>query len=318
VVWTGGQRFVHDGLITTTAGVTSGIPGALELVKELAGPAEAERVGAAIGYPDQSSAGKTTIPAQTFDISDAPVALNAVLPWFRPTVGVGLTDGISELDAVAVFEVYTVSGAARTVALAASTAVTTQHGLVLITTPYTSQTQHLDRLILPGSAARDAGLLAWARGRQLDPTALTEQSATRGAFDAALEDLVGQAGNATAMTTAKFIDYPTTRLDLQGTTTDSRSIWLLVLTAVLAAGVGALPSLLRRGQGLAGRQALASEPAPIARRTIMIPTAATPNKVPRRRTAYGAGLLFASAAANPATRHPDPTGPAAGLPRLTR
>ena len=126
VNWISGRRFVQDGLITTTAGVTSGIPGALELVKELAGPAEAERVGAEIGYPDWSSAGETAIPEQALALSDTPVALNAVLPWFRPTVGVGLTDGISEVDAVAPFEVYTVSGAARTVALAASAAVTTQ------------------------------------------------------------------------------------------------------------------------------------------------------------------------------------------------
>ncbi|MBD1541105.1 hypothetical protein G9E11_02325 [Arthrobacter sp. IA7] len=60
----------------------------------------------------------TAIAEQAFNTGDAPVVLNAVLPWFRPTVGIGLTDGISELDAVAAFEVYTVSGAARTVALA--------------------------------------------------------------------------------------------------------------------------------------------------------------------------------------------------------
>ena len=52
------------------------------------------------------------------------------------------------------------------------------------------------------------------------------------------------------MTTAKFIDYPTTQLGLQGTATDSRSIWLLILSAVLATCVGALPSLLRRIPGL--------------------------------------------------------------------
>ena len=46
-----GQRYVVDGSITTTGGVTSGIFGALRLVGQLAGTAEAERVGRELAYP---------------------------------------------------------------------------------------------------------------------------------------------------------------------------------------------------------------------------------------------------------------------------
>ena len=45
VDWVRGQRYVQDGKITTTAGVTSGVFGALRLVQQLAGAAEAQRVG---------------------------------------------------------------------------------------------------------------------------------------------------------------------------------------------------------------------------------------------------------------------------------
>ena len=41
----GGLRFVQDGRITTTAGVTSGVPGALKVMEDMAGAVEAERVG---------------------------------------------------------------------------------------------------------------------------------------------------------------------------------------------------------------------------------------------------------------------------------
>src|SRR3954471_19285487 len=44
VRWVRGGRWVEDGSVTTTAAVSSGVPGALHLVAELAGPAEAERV----------------------------------------------------------------------------------------------------------------------------------------------------------------------------------------------------------------------------------------------------------------------------------
>jgi putative intracellular protease/amidase len=259
VDWVTGQRFVRDGRITTTAGVTSGIPGALQLVHDLAGESEAARVGAEIGYPGWSTAKGTAIADQAFNTGDAPVVLNAVLPWFRPTVGIGLTDGIGELDAVAAFEVYTISGAARTLALAAAPSVRTKHGLVLLTTPLASREPHLDRLILPGSAAHDSGLLSWARSRQLTPTALI-QSPERAAFDVALEELAGHAGNATAITTAKFIDYPTGQLHLDANATDTRSTWLLFLTAVLAASAGALPSLVRRAPYFRGRKTRTQEP----------------------------------------------------------
>ena len=45
VHWMGGLRFVQDGRITTTAGVTSGVPGALKVMEEMAGAVEADRVG---------------------------------------------------------------------------------------------------------------------------------------------------------------------------------------------------------------------------------------------------------------------------------
>ena len=44
VHWMRGRRWVEDGSVTTTAAVSSGVPGALHLVAELAGPAEAQRV----------------------------------------------------------------------------------------------------------------------------------------------------------------------------------------------------------------------------------------------------------------------------------
>jgi transcriptional regulator GlxA family with amidase domain len=53
--WMDRRRFVRDGRITTTAGITSGIPGALSVVSELAGASAATTVGAQLGYPGWSS-----------------------------------------------------------------------------------------------------------------------------------------------------------------------------------------------------------------------------------------------------------------------
>jgi putative intracellular protease/amidase len=80
VEWVRGQRYVQDGTLTTTAGVTSGV-------------------------------------------------------WLRPTVGVGLVEGVGELEVAASFEVYASSFTARTVPIAAEATVTTRHGLRLVATP---------------------------------------------------------------------------------------------------------------------------------------------------------------------------------------
>ncbi|MDN4611885.1 DJ-1/PfpI family protein [Arthrobacter burdickii] len=243
VQWVGGQRYVQDGQFTTTAGVSSGVPGALRMIHDFAGPEEAARVGALVGYPGWSVTRSTAIPEQAFAAADAQVGLNAVLPWFRPTVGVGLTDGIGEMDAVATFEAYMVSGAARTVAVAATASVTTRHGMVLLTTPVSTHGPAVDRLVLPGSAAPDPRLGAWASERSIR-TEVIAPSEGRTAFDSALEELSAHAGRATVAATAKFIEYPIEQLDLDTEARGFRSTLLLGVAVLLALGAGALPSLL--------------------------------------------------------------------------
>lgn len=115
------ERFVTDGTITTTAGVTSGIPAALDLVNELAGHPEASRVGHLVHYPNWSPTASTKIPVQSFAAADLPVGLNLAVPWLWPTLGMALVDGVGEIHVASAFEVYSVSYAARTVAIATAT-----------------------------------------------------------------------------------------------------------------------------------------------------------------------------------------------------
>src|SRR3954452_9781588 len=167
VHWVSGRRWVEDGSVTTTAAVSSGVPGALHLVAELAGPAEAQRVAdlhPELGWTPGES---TVITKDHFAIRDAPVGLNFVEPWFRPTVGIALDDGVDELDATAAFEVYTQSAAARTVALGTGDTVRTRHGLTLLTTS-THDAPSLSRIVVPGAHDIDAGMQRWAASRHVD------------------------------------------------------------------------------------------------------------------------------------------------------
>jgi putative intracellular protease/amidase len=247
VDWVRGQRYVRDGAITTTAGVTSGVPGALAVVDELAGPAEAERVGRAVDYPGWSPDRPAAIPEQRFSLSDLGPGLDHVLPWGRPVVAVGLADGSSEIDVAAAFEVYGMSAAAGTVAVAAGPTVTTGHGLVLTTTPLAAAPV-VDRLVVPSAAtvaAVDPRLREWAGGRGLAVEPLRGPGGERG-FDAALQDLAAHDGRAAALSAAKMIDYPADRLPATGSGHSWRAPVLLGLSVLLAVGVGLLPTALRR------------------------------------------------------------------------
>src|SRR4051794_3027732 len=246
VHWVEGRRYVQDGPVTTTAGITSGIPGALQVVADLAGPEEATRVGRVIGYPNWSVDGETTIPTQSFALADLPVGLNALIPWGRPTIGVALTDGVGEIDVASTFEVYAASYAARAVPISTSGAVTTQHGMVLLAnTP--EDAPSLTRMAVPGSggvASVDPHLREWS-ARHNVPVDAVQHTDARPAFDAALEYLSTQTGRMTAVSAAKMIDYPVGKLRLADHT-GSRIPLLLTLGLGLAASAAAAPVAARR------------------------------------------------------------------------
>ncbi|MEV6983051.1 DJ-1/PfpI family protein [Sphaerisporangium sp. NPDC051017] len=274
VHWLRGERYVEDGEITTTAGITSGTVGALRLVERLAGAAEAGRIGAELRYPGWTLDGPTAITANRLVPSDLPYALNAAFPWLRPTVGVGLSDGVGEIDVAAAFEVYSgVSFSARAIPVGAKETVTTRHGVVLVTEPAGEAVPALDRLLIPGTDAAgvaggtprageaggaagpgtgtggqaDPVLARWASGRGLVPeTPGGGRRAAEFGFDPVLRDLARHADRATARITAKFSEYPIDGLRLEGPAWPWRSTILLAAALAASVFVGLTPTLVRR------------------------------------------------------------------------
>jgi hypothetical protein len=168
----------------------------------------------------------------------------------RPTVGVGLVEGVGELQVAAPFEVYGSSFAARTVPIAAEATVTTRHGLCLVATPANADAPRIDRLMVPGVGPIeevDAQLLGWAADRGLKVELPNGgQAAGQFSFDAMLGDLAGHSDQTTARVTAKSIEYPTDQLELAGAGWPWRPTALLALTATAAIGVALLPAAATR------------------------------------------------------------------------
>lgn len=246
VTWVAGQRYVDDGPITTSAGVSSGIPASLHVMQQLAGTAEAAKVSQQIQYPGWTVGAPTEIPIQHFARSDAGVGLGAVMPWFQPTLAVGLTDGIGEIDTAALTDVYSYSSAAQLVPVSTGSSITTAHGVVLLTTPAASFTREASRLVLPGAHSdteMTPALRALAARQNLPVTPLAHDG-TAG-FDAALTDLATSTSTAISLSTAKMVDYPTQQTGHDSTTAALRAPLLFALAIVLSVGVGMIPTLIR-------------------------------------------------------------------------
>lgn len=224
VTWVRGQRYVQDGRVTTTGGVTSSIWGSLKVMADLAGQAEANRVGSLINYPGWSLDAPVAMPAQSFAASDVPVLLNHAFPWGRPAIDVQLDDGIGEIDASALLEVYSYSQAAAANALSTTGTITTRHGLV-VTTIATGSATH--QVLVPGVMVSKKGLHG---------------------FDAAFEQLSRGAQPAVVQSVGKMLEYPLDRVQ-QATAPlplQWRAAFLITLSALLAIAVGAIPWIVRR------------------------------------------------------------------------
>ena len=222
VTWVRGERYVQDGRVTTTGGVTSSIPGALRVMADLAGKAEATRVGEEISYPGWSVDASPAMPAQSFGVADAAILVNTAFPWVRPTFDIELIDGVGEIDAAALFEVYTYSQAAATRAVSETGTVHTRHGLVLATD------------LLGDHATLKAGGLVSQDGF--------------GGLDAAFEQLAKTVSPSVVASVGKMLEYPLDRVarDITPDAQQWRSTALLGLALLVAAALGALPFVVRR------------------------------------------------------------------------
>lgn len=250
VAWSRGVRYVEDGPVTTTAGITSGAVGALRLVEHLAGAGEAERVGTAVGYPGWSADGGPGMPVHRRALTDLTRELDTAFPWLRPTIGVGLVEGVSEIDVAAAAEVWSgASSAARVLPVGAGPVVTTQHGLALLVRPADAATPSVDRFVVPG--VTDTGqvgprLARWAADRGLDVQLPTAEYGGGFGFDPLLLDLARHADRATAAATAAYAEYPTGHLDLSGPAWPWRPTVLAVAALAVSLGIGLLPTAVRR------------------------------------------------------------------------
>jgi putative intracellular protease/amidase len=155
VRWRRDQRWVVDGPITTTAGVTASIPASLALLRDLAGDTVMRETAARLQLP---------LPVQRHDGaafrvgSDAATAALSgwLMGWRAEKVSVRIEDGFDELAFAIALDAW--SRTNRSEAFASQTA-TSRHGLTIIAPERPSRA---DRSITPKDADPTGALNAIA------------------------------------------------------------------------------------------------------------------------------------------------------------
>jgi len=243
VGWQEGVRYVDDGDLITTAGVLSGVDGALRVVERMVGPAAAAQAARVVHWPAYSPGGPAPIRRSRPAPPDAVGLLSASYRWDRPTMGVLLTDGVGETELASAFRPYTeLSYLARQLAVTTDgRPIRSRHGLTFAPrADLASAAPELDRLLVPGAdAARRAVADGLSLPEGLSPVYLHQLPGF--AFDAALADIARTWDVATARWVAKTLQYPTTNPPVAGPAWP----WTLTLRPILlaAAAVAAVLGL---------------------------------------------------------------------------
>lgn len=202
VRWVRGMRFVDDGDVVASAGITSGIDATLHIIRRLCGASAMQRAADVVGYTDLRYLDDPTAEQLRVQPADAVAVLKAAFGR-RPEIGVLLRNGVDETALAAAMDTYgaTLTSRLRTVSRGARP-VRTRHGLTLLPRA-SADANGSSRLLAP-----------YAGDEESDPpdaTALPQAGAPYDALSGALDDLADRAGMTIARFAAKRLEHRTNR-----------------------------------------------------------------------------------------------------------
>jgi putative intracellular protease/amidase len=160
VSWIADVRYVADGKIVSTCGISAALPASLALVEAIAGRDRARALASELGVSDWSAAHQTAPFRPRFGVNlRALIAANYTNGWFHSMdmIGVPLAPGIDEIALAVTADAYSRTGRSMVHGLSASAEpVCTRRGLIVIPDAMPGGAHQLDR-VLPELDATPSG-----------------------------------------------------------------------------------------------------------------------------------------------------------------
>ena len=243
VNWVDGMRYVADGNLISSAGISAGVDVSLYLIRQQFGDALARQVAEAGAYPHTPFLDNADFQPRT--ISWFWPGLNAAFSPNR-VMGLALYQGASELTLAALIDTYTRSFGLQIQTLSTrGEPVISQHGLVLVPRHEIGQAPAVARVVIAGkpSDTQREVLQEWSAAQGLVPEALPGLSYP---YDEALHDMARHHSVQLAQFAADGLEYPSDHLHLRGPRFPNGA-WLNFLLLLLPGML--LLTLLRYGRG---------------------------------------------------------------------
>jgi len=129
--WVSDRRFVVDGNVVTTTGVTASVPLSMTLVEAIGGREHASTLAARLGVEDWSAAHESD--RFRLDLGGIWMGLSGRLKlWRVETLAVPVSDKVHELALALTVDAWARTDRARPVLVASDSKITTRHGLELL------------------------------------------------------------------------------------------------------------------------------------------------------------------------------------------
>jgi len=136
VNWIADTRYVSDGRIISTAGISAALPASLALVEAIAGTGRARELARELGVADWGTTHRTAPFRPRLGVNlHALVAVTCTNGWFHSTemIGLPVADGVDEIALAITADAWSRTGRSMLHALAASDApVRTRSGLMIV------------------------------------------------------------------------------------------------------------------------------------------------------------------------------------------
>lgn len=182
VKWQKNIRYVADGRVVSSAGVSASMPTSIALVEAIAGPAKAAQVARDVGIDNWSS--RHNSDAFQSDPGNADMPRGNTEPQVR--LGIPVKPGDDEIALALTAEAYSRTGNTVAFTVAASKSpLRLGHGLIVLPDLVAGESKSVDRILAP----------------------LEARQATR-ALDIALADIAKTYGRKAARNVALFMEYP--------------------------------------------------------------------------------------------------------------
>ncbi|MFD0716304.1 DJ-1/PfpI family protein [Paenibacillus sp. GCM10027626] len=240
IQWVKDRRYVPQGNIVSSAGLTSGIDAVLYVISQQLGEAAAKKVAGEMNYPSYDYVTNPQMKPFVAGLSDITYVLNNAFQWNKVKAGVLLYNGADELDLSAAFDTYAASGTTTTLTVSgANEPIVTKHGLNLVARYRIKDVPKLSKMIVVGADAESTAaedINQWkSSGNSAKLLFLHRDAADRFAMDPAFEDLAGQEDIQTAKFAAKRLEYRATdHLKLEGSPFSFEAFGVPVLLGVLS------------------------------------------------------------------------------------